>query len=283
MNGLAPKWITSPFRESSAKGRVRETTRSFLLSLVLSLSPTLSPTLPLKGEGVPSSAVVADLITQADQAWSARTPTAGADKALALYEQAFAGDKTSVVALWKAGRACHWLADHDTNKSSKLPMFEKGMKLEQQAIAIDPNSAEAHFWLAALYGSYGEVKGVLKSLALVKPIRKELEEVNRINDRYQGGAGYRVLGIVDYKVPGFAGGNKKRALEELNKAIAIDATNVFNHYYLAEYFATAAGDKKKALEILDTLQSLTVTNDVDAADLDKMKQKGQSLRRQIGT
>jgi len=33
-----------------------------------------------------------------------------------------------------------------------------------------------------------------------------MAEVNRINDRYDGGGGYRVLGVVDYQVPGFAGG-----------------------------------------------------------------------------
>lgn len=225
----------------------------------------------------------ADSIEQADELYAARTETTGAEKALVVYEEILTKEPNSVEVLWKAARSCFWMGDHAADKKQKVADFEKGIAYAKRAVEIEPRSVDAHFWLAGLWGSYGETKGVLKSLSLVKPIRKELETVNRLNDRYQGGAGYRVLGIVDYKVPGFAGGSKKRAIEQLNKALTIDPSNAFNHYYAAEYFATAGGDKMKAVEHLDTLKDLETNDDVDAPDLKSIQTKGENLRRQIGT
>ncbi len=91
-----------------------------------------------------------------------------------------------------------------------------------------------------------------------------------------------MLGIVDYKVPGFAGGNKKRSLEELNQALAIDPKNPFNQYYIAEYYATAVGEKPKAREHLSILSNLDVTTDTDAPDLAMMKARGEELLAKIG-
>lgn len=222
------------------------------------------------------------LMEQADQIYSTRTAETGAAEALALYEKIQANDPASSAAFWKAARACYWMADHASLKREKIKLFERGIAYAEKAVALDPRSVDSHFWLAGLYGSYGEAKGILKSLAMIKPIRNELNTINRLDDRYQGGAGYRILGIVDYKVPGFAGGSKKRARELLSKALAIDPTNPFNQYYVAEFLATAGGDKPKAREHLAVLKDLPLSDDVDAPDLAMIKVKGQKLLDQIG-
>lgn len=223
------------------------------------------------------------VIDQADKIYAVRTETSGGQEALTLYEQVLSSEPTNATALWKAGRACYWIAENAKNKKEKMAAFDKGIAYTLKATELDPKSIDSHFWLAGLWGSYGEAKGVLKSLALVKPIRKELETINRLNDQYQGGAGYRILGIVDYKVPGFAGGSKKRAVEELNKAMAIDPNNAFNRYYMAEFLGTAMGKKKEAIEHLDVLKSLSASTDVDLPDLKRIQAKGERLRVQIGT
>ncbi len=229
-----------------------------------------------------TAALTSDL-EQADALYATRTETTGASEALALYEKAINADKSAVTAAWKAARACYWIGEHSEAKRDKLEYFQRGLRWATKATELDPKSVEAHFWVAGLNGSYGETKGILKSLMLLKPIRKELDTINRLNDRYQGGAGYRVLGIIDYKVPGLAGGSKKRAREQLNKALMIDPNNPFTQYYLAEFLFTAEADKKQALEHLDTLQKLSVSDDVDGPDLKMIQQKGERLRRQIGT
>lgn len=234
------------------------------------------------GARADSTQNAAQLIDQGDRLFAARTESAGAPQALAYYIQAASAAPSAATPLWKAARACYWIGDHSKIKKEKIIAFEQGISFSEKAVQLDPSSPDAHFWLGGLYGSYGEVKGILKSLSLLKPIRKEMETLIKLNDRFQGGAGYRVLGIVDYKVPGFAGGDKKRALQELSKALAIDSGNAFNQFYMAEYLATAAGNKSGAREHLDAIRLLTPTADVDAADLKLVSGKADALRAQIG-
>jgi tetratricopeptide (TPR) repeat protein len=221
------------------------------------------------------------LVHQGDAIFATRTETTGAQDAVADYEKALQKDPTLVEALWKASRAAHWIGDHSDEKKEKYVWFEKGIEYAKKSIQVEPRSVEAHFWLGANYGSYGEAKGVLKSLSLVKPIRREMETVVRLDDNFQGGGGYRVLGVVDYKVPSFAGGSKSRALENLNKAMGIDSTNPFNLYYLAEYY-DVIGDRYKALDNLALLEKLTATPEVDEADLKSIQEKGKKLKKKLG-
>lgn len=218
-------------------------------------------------------------IVAGDAAFAARTASAGADVALAHYEKAFTGPD-GATARWKAARALHWLGDQATDKKAKTAYFEKGIEGAKAAVAASPDRPEARFWLAALYGSYGEARGVLKSLKLVGPMREQLDAVNRIDEKYQGGGALRVLGVIDYKVPGFAGGSKKRAIERLEKCIAIDPSNAYNQYYMAEGLAEV-GRKKEAIAHLDALATLGTNVDVDGPDLANIRAKGEALRRKI--
>jgi tetratricopeptide (TPR) repeat protein len=203
------------------------------------------------------------LLAQADAAYAQRTDLAKAQDALTAYGEGLREDPKDPVACWKAARAAWWVADHSEKKADKLVYFQKGIDYAKQGLANRSDCIECHFWLGANYGSFGESKGVMKSLSLVKPIRQEMAKVNRLNDHFMGGAGYRVLGTVDYKVPAIAGGSKKRALEELMKAFTIDPQDPFTLYYLAEYYKTV-GNKTQMNENWNAFQSLG--NNVEFGD-----------------
>lgn len=218
-------------------------------------------------------------LRQADAAYALRNDPAQAKVALDIYEQAINTPGVNAEIYWKASRTAWWIGEHAAARKEKLEDFKKGAALAKEALARNPDQIEAHFWLAANDGSYGEAKGVLKSLSMVKPIRREMAEVIRLNDHFLGGGGYRVLGVVDYKVPGIAGGNKKRALEELNKAKAIDPRDPFTHYYLAEYFKVT-GDKPRARAELEALQHLTAPPETQP-ELWMMQKKGEALSKDL--
>ena len=198
-----------------------------------------------------------ELMLRGDAAYAQRTNLSVAQQALENYQAATTVQEKAVEPLWKIARTAWWIAVNTDDKRQRLHYLEQGIAAAQQALKLNPDSVEAHFWLGGNLGSYGEAKGVLKSLTLVKPIRHEMQEVLRLNDHYLGGGGYRVLGVVDYKVPGFAGGNPKRAEQELQKALAIDPQDPFTHYYLAEFY-DLTGDKPRARAELQNLQTLQV-------------------------
>jgi len=201
---------------------------------------------------------VSAMMAQADAAYARRGEDLTQDKiAMLTYEKAAGVDPSHAVeAYWKAARAAWWLGEHDAARADRLEDYQKGMDDARKAIVLNPDSVEAHFWLGGNEGSYGDTKGVMKSLGMVKPIRHEMAEVIRINDRYNNGSAYQILGVVDYKVPGFIGGSKTRAKEELQKALVMGPNDPFHHYYMAEYWKIT-GDKEKLkaeLNILRTLQ-----------------------------
>ena len=218
---------------------------------------------------------------EAAQAYLLRLDDKEARRSLELYEQLASTNSVDTCpdAPLKAAKAAWWVADHSPSKKEKMALLQKGIDFSKKAIRLNPGSAAAHFWLAGNYGSFGEVKGVLKSLALVKPIRKELNEVLKIDPDYDDGAAYRVLGVVDYKVPGFAGGNKKRAEEQLKKALEMGSQNPFNLYYAAEYYETVGNDVK-ATVYLDRLDALDPTEE-EIPDWTMMQEKGKLLRPRL--
>ncbi len=221
----------------------------------------------------------AALCEDAARAYANRLDNGEARKALELYETLMTSDPSCADVQVKAAKAAWWVADHSDNKKEKLEIFQKGIDFSKEAIRHHPESPAAHFWLAGNFGSYGEVKGVLKSLALVKPIRQELNEIIRLDPAYDEGAAYRVLGVVDYKVPGFAGGNKKRAEEQLKKALEMSPLNPFNLYYMAEYYQIV-GEKERATELLDKLDALDPTQE-ELPDWTMMVEKGKKLRTKL--
>jgi tetratricopeptide (TPR) repeat protein len=199
-------------------------------------------------------------LAQADAAYALRDDVAQDKTATILYERVAELTK-SVEGYWKAARAAWWLGEHGATHADRLADYQRGMDDAQKALALDPNSVDAHFWLGANEGSYGETKGVLKSLSMVKPMRHEMAEVIRLNDHYNGGSAYQVLGVIDYQVPGLMGGNKARAKEELEKAIAIGPNDPFHHYYMAE-LSKLTGDKARLAAELTALKTLTPPPDL---------------------
>ena len=202
------------------------------------------------------------LIALADAAYAKREDVPQAKIALVTYERAAVVDSSQAVeGYWKASRAAWWLGENTSEKAEQLDYFQTAMDLAQKAVYLNPDCVEGHFWLGATAGSYGKVKGVLKSLALVKPIRREMAEVIRLNDHYLGGAAYRVLGVVDYKVPALMGGSKTRAKEELDKTFAIRPLDPFVQYDYVDFYK-ATGDLARAKAALETLRALQVEPDM---------------------
>ena len=215
------------------------------------------------------------ILEQADKLYAERSDLEKAKAAMDMYEKAIHLAPQFTEAYWKISRVAWWLGDHAEPKE-KAALFQKGIDRAKAALNQDNNLVQAHFWLGVNYGSYGEAKGILKSLFLVKPIREEMETVIKLDPTYGGGGGYRLLGVIDYKVPGIAGGSNKRALENLKKAQEIAPNNPFNIYYMAEYYFND-GDKSKAKSELRRLEDLKVSQE-DMPELLLMQDKGRQLR-----
>lgn len=174
-------------------------------------------------------------------------------KAMEIYEKELSTHPYE--AGWRLMKAIYHYGDRpEVSKEEKIKLYQKGIDLGKKLTAKYPDRVEAHFWLGVLYGVYGEARGVMKSLFLVKPIKREMNAVLRIDEKYDCGGAYRVLGRLYYKVPGLFGGSKKKSLQYLLKSKEICPNNLLTRIYLAETLKSLKKKEQAIKELEEGLQ-----------------------------
>ena len=223
--------------------------------------PVVVVTLLACAVAVPA-AVAADetsALERARAAYEQRADAGQAQSAWDLFKQAAAADGASYAARWEAARACYYLGEYampGAKDDAKMALFQEGIDLAKQAVALDPKGVEGHFWLGVLYGVYGEAKGILKSLAMVPDIKTEMAACLEIDTSVEGWGPDRVLGRMFYRLPFFKGGDKKKSLEHLEQSLKGAPTNALTRLYLAET-CKSEGQKPRARQLLEEVATMT--------------------------
>jgi len=195
------------------------------------------------------------LIQQGDELYAQREDLSKAEQAIKKYQEAIMKGENKYEAYWKIAKTLYYIGSHKTDKKEKKRIFSQGIYYAKKAVELEPEKPEGIFWLATLRGVWGETRGVLKSLFLVKPIMNGYKKVLELDPKLEGGGAYRALGRVYYKLPGFAGGSKQKSLEYLLKSKEICPSNPLTHIYLAETYL-ALKQKDKARKVLKELLEL---------------------------
>lgn len=198
-----------------------------------------------------------DLIAQGDELYAQMKDMASAEEVLAKYREAVPKTEDKYEVYWRIARILYYIGDHTESKKDKKTIFSQGIYYAKKAVELESERPDGHFWLGVNYGVYGEAKGVLKSLSLVKPIKKAMNKVIELNHSYEEGGPDRVLGRVYFKLPGFAGGSKKKSLEHLVKSKELGPNDALTHIYLADtYLALKERDKaREELEYVLNMES----------------------------
>ena len=194
----------------------------------------------------------AALIAEGDSLYDLREDQAQAKLAMAKYREALQLDEKNYDALWRAARAIYWVGIHLAKKDDKVKIFREGIDICKRAIALKANGVEGHFWLGVCYGEYGLARGKLKSLFLKGDIIDEMNVVIRLDDKYEDGGAYRVLGKLYYEVPGIFGGSNKKSRNNLEKSLQIAPKNTLSLLYLAETLWDM-DEEKLAIKTLEKL------------------------------
>jgi len=211
-------------------------------------------TLPALAEDVPAGA-----LAEARSAYEQRTDAVRAKAAFELFQQVAKADTTSVEARWEGARAAYFYGTYaraDAADSEKMAIFDAGISLAKEAVALAPKNVEAHFWLGVLYGVYGEAKGIFKSLSLVPSIKQEMQTCLEIDPSVEGFGPDRVLGRMYFKLPFFKGGDNKKSIAHLEKSLAGAPTDALTKLYLAETYKSE-GMKSQAIEQLKGVVAMT--------------------------
>jgi len=190
------------------------------------------------------------LVQQGDELYAERADLAKAKEALEKYRTAYVSKEDAYGGSWRMARVHYWIGDHTADKVEKKRIFEQGIYYAKKAVEFAPDKPEGHYWLGICYGVYGEAKGVLKSLSLVKPIKAAMNKVLELDPAYDDGGPDRVLGRVYHELPGFAGGSKKKSLEHLLRSKELGPRVGLTRIYLADTYLSL-DDVEKAREELE--------------------------------
>lgn len=154
---------------------------------------------------------------------------------IAMLRQARTADPGDYNAAWRLAKCNYYLATHTDNSVEREKAFRDGIDAGKVAVKLQDGKPDGHFWLGANYGASAQI-GTTAGLATVDDIRNEMETVLRLDEGYQDGSAYMVLGLVYLEAPKFVGGDPQKAVEEMEKGLRLGKTNAFLHLHLAEAY-----------------------------------------------
>ncbi len=205
---------------------------TFLLLLIL----TITVAVPAAGAQEARPGPFEEALTAADVLYLERGDLDKARKAYRMYKKALQHRPGDYEGLYKAARAAFYLLENITVKRRKKEIVAEAREYAEKAVKVNPKGVEGHFWLGVIYTKVGEIKGVLKALFLIKPAKKKMFKVIRMDEAYEGAGAYVVLGRIYSQVPGLFGGSDKKARKYFEKARSIFPKNTLNLLFMAETY-----------------------------------------------
>lgn len=186
--------------------------------------------------------IAATPVEQADAYYAGRKDMENVKKGIALLDGLLLKDEKNYDLLWRQARFYHFIGDRAEGKD-RLANFEKAKGLSEKAVAQNASGLDGQYWLAASLGSVGLERGILSSLFMVGPMKRALEECIKIDPKHASSR--YVYSRLLFEVPGFAGGNKKKALEEAKLSVTYGPT-VIIHWVNYGQISADAKDYKTA-------------------------------------
>ena len=207
----------------------------------------------------PAGPSSAELVSQANNFYRQRADLMQLREGIVSLRQAVTIDPGNYDASWQLAKFNYYLATHTDNNDERKKAFDEGIAAGKEAIALQPGKPDGHFWLGAVYGAAAE-RSILEGLASVNDIRHEMETVLQIDEGYQYGSAYMVLGLVYLNEPGIAGGDPNKAVELMEKGLRFGEGNAFLHLHLAEAYLKA-GRPADARRQIDTIIAMKPDQD----------------------
>ena len=207
-------------------------------------APTPTPT--------PAPAAFADILAQADNLYAQREELPRVREALKFLRLAHAADLRSFEATWRLSKFNYYLGTHATDTQERDAAFRDGIEAGRAAVETEPNRPEGHFWLGANLGGQARAQGALLGMSGVSEIRSEMQTVIRLDEAYLSGSAYAALGELELALPELLGGDRRRAIEYLEKGLNFGKNNARLRLTLARAYLAdkREGDARQQLEAI---------------------------------
>ncbi|HKE60704.1 MAG TPA: TRAP transporter TatT component family protein [Pyrinomonadaceae bacterium] len=200
-------------------------------------------------ENTPSAA---DDVVQAQQLYAQREDLMKLRQGIVFLRQATTKDPGNYDAAWQLAKFNYYLATHTEDGKERDKAFRDGITAGKAAVQLQNGKPDGHFWLGANYGGAAE-HSAIQGLATFDDIRNEMETVLHLDESYQNGSAYMVLGLLYLNAPGIVGGDPKKAVDLMEKGLQFGGEpNAFLHLHLAEAYVKVGrnDDARKQLNAI---------------------------------
>lgn len=193
----------------------------------------------------------AEAIMAADQLYAGRADLIKVREGIVSLRQAQADDGANYDLAWRLAKFNYYLGAHSPDSSEQDKAFREGIEAGKLAVNLQDAKPEGHFWLGANYGGKAQTS-ILAGLSEIDEIKREMETVLKIDEGFQSGSAYMVLGQVYLQAPRMLGGDVEKATGYLEKGIKFGPDNALLRLRLAQAYA-AANRTDDARKQIDTL------------------------------
>ena len=200
----------------------------------------------------PENAVdVSPTLKQADELFRLRTDLSKLRESVNLLAQVRNPAKRNYEIEWKFAQYNYFLGKQSGDEKESEKAFEEGGKAGKIASRTEPNKPEGYFWHGANLGEQARRSPLTKGLTSIGDIREAMNKVIQIQPDYQGASAYDALAEIELATR-LTGGDAKKAVDYLEKAIQIYSNNTYLHLHLAEAYLAVnrQADAKKQLEFV---------------------------------
>ncbi|MEK7858030.1 MAG: hypothetical protein AAB320_02710 [Elusimicrobiota bacterium] len=176
--------------------------------------------------------------------------------------------------LWRLGRGLVAVAAAEDSKEEKVAAFKAAEAPLKAALKLAPGDAQAHYWLARQMAG---LNAELRTLGLARSMKKELEAALRADPGHA--AAHRTYGELLHQLPGFFGGDQKKAVREIESALRLAPDDTAAYPALAEAYL-AVQETEKAVAALKGI--FAVKEPADPASYEGDLKDARALLRKLG-
>ena len=195
-----------------------------------------------------------EAIALADQFYAGRADLIKVRQAVVALRQAQGDHPSDYDIAWRLAKYNYYLGAHSPEPLEQEKAFRDGIEAGKQAVQLQDGKPDGHFWLGANYGGTAQ-NSLLAGLSEIDDIKREMETVLKLDERYESASAYMVLGQVYLEAPRLLGGNVQKAIDYLEKGIKIGPDNTLLRVKLAQAYAEAHRNDEAQKQI-DTLMTM---------------------------
>jgi tetratricopeptide (TPR) repeat protein len=219
----------------------------------------------------------AEAIAEAEQFYAGRADLVKVRQGLVVLRQAQAPDQGNYEFAWRLAKFNYYLGAHTPDSAERDKAFHDGIEAGKLAVKLQDGKPDGHFWLGANYGGSAKAS-MLSGLTEFDDIKREMETVLKLDEGYQSGSAYMVLGQLYLEAPRFLGGDTQKAIQNLEKGLRFGPDNALLRARLAEAYAEAnrnedARKQIDALLVMKAAPGFEPEHDEALAEVKKLQEK----------